>query len=270
MTDMPAIAIAGIAGRMGKELARLAADGGYPVTGGTEAPGSPHIGEDLGRLAGSPALQGVAPVTDAVAAATGARVWVDFTTPAATLGALDALRHTSVTGVIIGTTGFSAGDLSAIERASQSFAIVKAGNFSLGVAMLAALVKMAAERLGPDWDVDVLETHHRRKVDAPSGTALMLGEALAQGRGAPLDTLRAPPYEGAEATRNPGEIGFAVRRAGGIVGEHEVLFASEQETLRLAHTALDRAVFAEGALTAARWAAGQPPGLYTIQDVLGL
>ena len=136
--------------------------------------------------------------------------------------------------------------------------------------LLQALTRLAASRLGADWDIEILESHHRLKVDAPSGTALMLGEAAAEGRGKPLKEILAQPYLGPDAPRKEGEIGMAVRRAGGIYGEHEVMFASPRQVLRLSHMALDRAVFAEGAVQAGAWAVAQPPGLYGMEDVLGL
>ena len=171
---------------------------------------------------------------------------------------------------MIGTTGFSDDEEEAIKKASAKIAIMKSGNYSLGVNLLAALTKMAAARLGADWDIEILETHHRRKVDAPSGTALLLGDAAADGRGSDLSDLRSAPYDGPDAERQSGQIGFAVRRSGGVIGEHEVTFASEMEILSLSHTALDRAVFARGALAAAAWVSTQPPGLYDMGDMLDL
>ena len=149
-------------------------------------------------------------------------------------------------------------------------AIVRSGNFSLGVNVLIGLVEHAALRLDArDWDIEVLEAHHRRKVDAPSGTALMLGEAAAAGRGGDLSDLKSPPYDGITGEREPGRIGFAALRAGGIVGEHTVLFASEDEVVSLSHKAIDRSLFARGAVAAAAWVRSRPPGLYDMQDVLG-
>lgn len=269
MTDLPALAIAGAAGRMGRELVSGAVARNFPISGATEAPGLDVVGAPLCDLVMSGPAD-VFVVTDPVTAASDARVWIDFTTPAATLAALEALRHTPVSGVVIGTTGFSEAELEAVERASESFAIVKAGNFSLGVAMLCALVETTAARLGAAWDIEVLETHHRRKMDAPSGTALMVGEAAAKGRGVSLETLKSAPYDGPDALREEGRIGFSVRRAGGVVGEHEAMFASDREILKLSHTALDRAVFVDGALQAAQWVSGQAPGLYAMTDVLDL
>jgi 4-hydroxy-tetrahydrodipicolinate reductase len=263
------VAIAGIAGRMGRQLAAVSIDRGIKITGGTEVAAANAYGEDIGILAGRRAI-GLHPVADLAGAATGAAVWIDFTRPEATLAALKSLASTSVRAVVIGTTGFSAAEENAIAAAASRFAIVKAGNFSIGVNLLEALTRLAASRLGTDWDIEVLETHHRMKADAPSGTALMLGEAAAEGRGAPLSELRSVPYDGPNARRETGRIGFSVRRAGGVIGEHEVTFGSEKELIRLSHTALDRSVFAEGALHAAIWAAQQSPGLYDMNDVLGL
>ena len=269
MTDHLNIAIAGAAGRMGRQLVKAAIDQGHRISGGSEAPGSIHLGRDIGELADIKPL-GVAAYASIAEAAKGADVWIDFTVPRVTLAALDVLPSVGVKAVVIGTTGFTPEEEAAIERAGERLAIVKAGNFSLGVNLLQALVKQAASRLGDDWDIEVLETHHRRKIDAPSGTALMLGEAAADGRGKPLSELRAAPYDGADAKRVAGEIGFAVRRGGGVIGDHEVTFASDMEIVSLQHTALDRAVFAHGAIKAAAWAAASKHGFYGMDDVLGV
>lgn len=263
------VAIAGIAGRMGRQLAAEVIDRGLTLAGGSEVAAAGVFDEDIGTLAGRRAV-GLWPSPSAAEAAAGADVWIDFTRPEATLAALGALKTAPVRAVVIGTTGFTQAQEALIGEAASRFAIVKAGNFSLGINLMQALVKQAAASLGTDWDIEILESHHRLKVDAPSGTALMLGEAAAEGRGASLKTLHAAPYLGADARRNEGEIGMAVRRAGGIYGEHEVMFASPRETLRLSHMALDRTVFAEGAVHAALWAARQKPGLYSMNDVLGL
>ena len=152
----------------------------------------------------------------------------------------------------------------------ERIAIVRSGNFSLGVNLLAALVEQAAQRLGPDWDIEITEAHHRRKADAPSGTALLLGDAAAHGRNVRLESARLKPHDGITGARKEGGIGFSAIRGGGIVGEHDVRFIAEREILTLSHTALDRAVFADGALAAALWVADKPPGLYSMRDVLGL
>lgn len=269
MTNSLSIAVAGAAGRMGRQLIAAGLAANHKITGGTEAAESANLSQDLGALAGVKAI-GLKPVTDVVNAAANASVWIDFTVPAATLAALESLRHTAVHAVVIGTTGFTAEQEEAIAQAGKHFAIVKAGNFSLGVNLMTALTKIAAESLGPEWDIEILETHHRRKVDAPSGTALMLGEAAAEGRGQPLADLRQAPYDGPSAKRETGKIGFAVRRMGDVIGQHEATFGSEKELLTIGHTALDRSVFAEGAIEAARWAAKAEPGYYNMEDVLGL
>ena len=270
MTQKLSLGIAGVAGRMGRQLVATALEAGHQVVGGTELPDSPDRESDIAVLAGRVDPIGVTPCTDPVDAAADAQVWVDFTAPQATLAALHALRHTPVSAVVIGTTGFTAHQEAQIAAAGSEFAIVKAGNFSLGINLLTAMTRLVAARLGEGWDIEISETHHRHKVDAPSGTALMLGDAAAEGRGGKLERLRSAPYDGASAEREPGRIGFAVRRAGGVVGDHDVSFASEQEVLTLGHRALDRAVFAQGALKAAEWAMTQPPGLFDMEDVLSL
>ena len=269
MTDELNIAIAGCAGRMGRQLVSAAHAAGHEISGGSEVANSPNLGRDIGALAGLEPI-GTRAVSDIRAAANGASVWIDFTVPAATLEAVTHLIDAGVPSVVIGTTGFSAAEENELASAASKLAIVKAGNFSLGVNVLEALVKQAAERLGTDWDIEILETHHRHKVDAPSGTALMLGNAAAAGRGRDLETLRTPPYDGPDAKRDPGMIGFSVRRTGGVIGDHEVTLGTEMEVLSLRHTALDRAVFSHGAIKAAEWVVNQPPGLYDMSDVIGL
>lgn len=263
------IAIAGAAGRMGRALVRAARDSNaFRIVGGTERPGGGALGVDIGVLAGGEPI-GVAPQRDVSAAAASAAVWIDFTTPAATLAALDALKGSKLRAAIVGTTGFTPSQEAELASASAHFALVRSGNFSMGVHALAGLVRMAAQRLGAGWDIEIVETHHWRKRDAPSGTALLLGEAAAAGRGATLAAMRLPPRDGMGDERPEGGIGFASIRAGGVIGEHEVIFAAERELVTLSHQALDRAVFADGALAAAKWAAGKPPGLYAMKDVLG-
>ena len=262
-------AIAGAAGRMGRQLIAAATAAGHHITGGTETSASPDLNTDLGQLGGGAGL-GITPVEPVAAAAQNARIWVDFTRPAATLEALAALTETKVQAVIIGTTGFTDAQTAQIAAYSDRFAIVQAGNFSLGIALMSRLTEMAGTHLGADWDIEIHETHHRHKVDAPSGTALMLGHAAASGRNADLETLRQPPYDGPDAKRQAGQIGFSVQRAGGVIGDHDASFTSEVERISIRHTALDRRVFAEGAIKAAEWASAQPPGLYTIHQVLGL
>lgn len=197
-------------------------------------------------------------------------VVIDFSTPEASVELAQACAEQGGPALVIGSTGFSPEQDAAIEAAAEKIAIVRSGNFSLGVNILIGLVEHAALRLDArDWDIEVQETHHRRKADAPSGTALMLGEAAAQGRGRDLEELKSPPYDGIQGEREPGRIGFAASRAGGVIGEHTVLFASEDEVLRLSHSAIDRSLFAKGAVAAAAWVRSRRPGLYDMQDVLG-
>lgn len=268
-SDALKVAVAGVAGRMGRQLAAMVIDRGHVLAGASEVAQAGVFDEDVGTLAGRRAV-GVWPSPDVQEAAASADVWIDFTRPEATLAALGALRSTPVRAVVIGTTGFAPDQEIVIRAAADRFTIVKAGNFSVGINVLQALTRLAASRLGADWDIEVLEAHHRLKVDAPSGTALMLGEAAAEGRGRKLGDLLAKPYLGPSAARKEGEIGMAVRRSGGIYGEHEVMFGATREVLRLSHMALDRTVFADGAVAAAEWAATRPPGLYDMNDVLGL
>jgi len=198
-------------------------------------------------------------------------VIIDFSTAAAS-AELASLAAAAAGGpaLVIGSTGFSSEEEIAVRAAAVRVAIVKSGNFSLGINVLAGLVRQAAERLGPaDWDIEIIEAHHRRKRDAPSGTALMLGEGAARGRRARLEDLALPPRQAIGAERPRGAIGFSSVRGGGIVGEHSVMFAAEDEIVTLSHSARDRRLFARGAVEAAMWIAGRAPGLYSMGDVLG-
>lgn len=200
-----------------------------------------------------------------------AEVAIDFTTPAASVALARAAAERGGPALVIGSTGLSDEDIAAIGEAARSVAIVRAGNFSLGVNMLMGLVAQAARALGPDaYDIEIFEAHHRRKVDAPSGTALMLGEAAAAGRNVKLADVAQRIRDGITGPRPPGEIGFSVLRGGDIIGEHSVSFVADDEILTLSHSARDRGLFARGAVEAARWVALQPPGEYDMQDVLGL
>ena len=254
------IAIAGAAGRMGQAIAACAGPD-FVITGGSERPGTPPIGADKGgwTIADSPSR-----------AAQSAEVWIDFTTPQATLEALEQLKLTKVCTAIVGATGLSPQQEQQVADHAKRIAIVRDRNFSLGVNLMIGLVEQVAARLGEDWDIEITEGHHRRKVDAPSGTALMIGEAAARGRGAPLADLRVPPHDGQSGPRRQGSIAFSVIRGGGIIGDHDAAFISDEEILSVSHRALDRAIFAKGALTAAKWAVSQKPGLYAMRDVLGL
>ena len=197
-------------------------------------------------------------------------VIIDFSTPEASVELAKACAARGGPALVIGSTGLSPEQDAEIEAAAEKIAIVRSGNFSLGLNILIGLVEHAAQRLdGRDWDIEVLETHHRRKVDAPSGTALMLGEAAANGRGRDLEDLKTAPYDGITGPREPGKIGFASLRAGGVIGEHTVLFGSDDELLTLSHSAIDRSLFAKGAVAAAAWVRNRRPGLYDMQDVLG-
>jgi len=197
-------------------------------------------------------------------------VVIDFSTAEASVALARTCAERGGPALVIGSTGFTPEQDAQILAASERIAIVRSGNFSLGVNILIGLVEHAAQRLDArDWDIEIIEAHHRLKVDAPSGTALMLGEAAAAGRNADLADLRTPPYDGITGEREPGRIGFATVRAGGIVGDHTVLFGSKDETLTLSHSAIDRSLFAKGAVAAAAWVRTRRPGLYDMQDVLG-
>jgi 4-hydroxy-tetrahydrodipicolinate reductase len=199
----------------------------------------------------------------------GADVFVDFSAPDALEGHLNqALRAGKP--ILIGTTGLSPFHQALIDAAAKDVAVLQAANTSLGVNLLSHLVREAAARLGEDWDIEIAEMHHRMKADAPSGTALLLGEAAAEGRGVDLDAVSDRGRDGITGARAPGHIGFAVLRGGTVAGEHQVIFAGEHERIELNHRAESRAVFARGALAAARWLAGKPAGLYSMADVLGL
>ena len=259
----------GCAGRMGRVLIRLiAAQDGVELAGGLEAAGSAALGQDLGILAGGEKL-GLTASDDALALLNQADGVIDFTTPAATVE-LAALAAQARLVHIIGTTGCDAAEDAQIAAAARHARIVKSGNMSLGVNMLAGLVRQAAAQLDDDWDIEIVDMHHRHKVDAPSGTALLLGEAAAAGRGVSLDDVKDSGRDGIGAPRAAGNIGFAALRGGSVVGDHEVILAGTHEHIRLAHRAEDRDIFARGALKAALWAKDQPEGLYDMGDVLGL
>jgi 4-hydroxy-tetrahydrodipicolinate reductase len=268
MSDMK-IAVLGAGGRMGQALARVLADTpGCALAGGIEAKGSPYVGRDIGEVAGLEPI-GIA-ITDAplpvFAAVDGV---LDFTTPASTLEFV-ALSAQARLVHVIGTTGLSAADEAKIEAAARHATIVKAGNMSLGVNLLAALTARVAAALGAEFDIEILEMHHKHKRDAPSGTSLMLGRAAAEARGVSLKDRAVWTRDGDTGPRRDGDIGFAALRGGDVVGEHRVIFAGPGERIELAHIATDRGIFARGAVKAALWARGRGPGLYSMQDVLGL
>ncbi|WP_410217171.1 4-hydroxy-tetrahydrodipicolinate reductase [Paracoccus sp. (in: a-proteobacteria)] len=265
----PGIVVTGASGRMGQMLIRLILD--HPqvrLVGALERSGHDWLGRDVGTaMGGAPA--GVTVTDDAVTAIAQAQAVIDFTTPAATVVFAELTAQARAVHVI-GTTGLEPAHLDALKAAARHAPIIRAGNMSLGVNLLVGLTRKVAAALGTDWDIEVVEAHHRHKVDAPSGTALMLGEAAAQGRGASLEDLRVPAREGITGARTPGSIGFAAIRGGDVVGEHDVIFAAEGERIVLRHMATDRAIFARGAIRAAIWGQDKGPGQYDMHDVLGL
>ncbi|SDR24655.1 4-hydroxy-tetrahydrodipicolinate reductase [Pseudovibrio sp. Tun.PSC04-5.I4] len=268
MGDMRLVVV-GAGGRMGRALIRTVTEmDGVVVSGAVERTGSEFLGKDAGELAGCGKLS--VPVTANLDAAfEQAEGVLDFTIPEATVGfATAAARHSIVH--VIGTTGMTSAQSAELVSSATSARIVKSGNMSLGVNLLAGLVKKAAAALDEDFDIEVLEMHHKHKVDAPSGTALLLGEAAAEGRGIDLETNSVRTRDGITGARNRGDIGFATLRGGSVVGEHTVMFAGEGERIDLSHIATDRHIFARGAVKAALWALKQQPGLYSMADVLGL
>ena len=269
MADQTRIAVTGVSGRMGQMLIRTIADSDVTkLVGAIERSGHPWIGQDLGVAMGR-APSGILVTDDADVALEHADVVIDFTAPAATL-ALSAAAAAAGVAHVIGTTGMTDSEIAQLAPAAVTSAQVRAGNMSLGVNLLVQLTKKVAAALDEDFDIEVIEAHHNQKVDAPSGTALMLGEAAAQGRGVALNDVRDSGRDGMTGARKRGDIGFTAIRGGDIVGEHDVLFAAEGERIVLRHLATDRAIFARGAVKAARWAHGKEPGQYDMLDVLGL
>jgi len=268
MADMRLV-VMGAGGRMGRALVKAITEAeGVTVCAALERAGSLALGKDAGDLAGVGPL-GVPVTDDALTAVVHAEGIVDFTAPAATVE-LAALAAQARVAHIIGTTGLSADDLAKISAAARHAPIVRSGNMSLGVNVLAVLVQKAAAALGPDWDIEILEMHHRMKVDAPSGTALLLGEAAARGRDINLADHSVRSRDGHTGARKAGDIGFATLRGGSVIGEHSVILAGAGERITLSHHAEDRSLFATGAIKAALWARGRKPGQYSMLDVLGL
>lgn len=263
------IAVMGAGGRMGLELMRAVAGApGCELSGATEVPGAAALGRDVGELIGRGTL-GIAVTSNAAAVISSADAILDFTSPAASAAfAAECAKSGAVH--VIGTTGFDAAANAAIAAAAKSTVIVKSGNMSLGVNLLAALTKKVAAALGEDFDIEILEMHHKLKVDAPSGTALLLGEAAAAGRGAQLSEKSVRVRDGHTGARKSGDIGFATLRGGSVVGDHTVMFADDGERIELTHKAADRSIFAKGAIRAALWGKGRAPGLYAMADVLGI
>jgi 4-hydroxy-tetrahydrodipicolinate reductase len=262
------IAVAGAGGRMGTTLARaILAHQATTLIGAFERPGAPTLGRDIGSLIGADGT-GITVTDDINAAIVNAQAVVDFTAPDATVALAHKLAKLGIAH-IIGTTGCTPAHDAAIAEAAKRTVIVKAGNMSLGVNLLTVLTKKVAAALDADFDIEIVEMHHRHKVDAPSGTALMLGKAAAEGRGIDLAAKGVMSREGHTGAREAGTIGFATLRGGDVVGEHTVIFAADGERIEITHKATDRALFARGAVKAALWAKGKPPGLYSMLDVLG-
>ena len=269
MTDMRLI-VNGAAGRMGRMIIKTMQETpGFKLAGALERPGAPTLGQDAGTVAGLAAPLGCALTDDAWALMMGADGIVDFAAPAASVEMAGLAAQARIAHVI-GTTGLSGEDVEKIAAAARHAPIVRSGNMSLGVNLLASLVREAARALGAEFDIEIVEMHHRMKVDAPSGTALMLGQAAAEGRGIELGQHSARGRDGLTGARKAGDIGFAALRGGTVIGEHSVIFAGEGERIVLSHHAEDRVLFARGALKAALWARDRKPGLYAMADVLGL
>lgn len=263
------IGIVGCAGRMGRLLvAEVLAGPGCELVGGTERADSPVLGQDIAVLGGGEP-SGVVVTDDARALFTAADVIVDFTVPAATVMHAKLATETG-TAMVIGTTGLGPQHQAAIDILARKAAVVQAANMSVGVNLLLGLTTQVAKVLGEEYDIEIVEMHHRHKVDAPSGTALALGNAAAAGRGVALDAVAQRVRDGHTGARRRGDIGFATLRGGDVVGEHTVLFAGEGEQLALTHKATSRTVLARGAIRAARWVGGRAPGIYSMRDVLGL
>ncbi|MFZ3324032.1 MAG: 4-hydroxy-tetrahydrodipicolinate reductase [Usitatibacter sp.] len=262
------LAIAGASGRMGRVLLEAASlTPGVTLGAALDIAASPFAGHDAGEIC--IAATGVKIETDVAAALARADVLIDFTRPEGTLAHVKACRAAK-RAIVIGTTGFSAGGLDEIRAASNDIAIMMAPNMSIGMLVMAKLVEMASRVLGPDYDAEVFEIHHSKKVDAPSGTALMLGKVVAKARGENFDDGAVFARHGNTGERKPGTVGFASLRAGDVVGDHTVYFGGAGERIEVTHRSTSRATYAQGAMRAARFIATQKPGLYDMDDVLGL
>ncbi len=268
MTNMK-LAVTGAAGRMGRALTVAINEAeGCTLVGGTEPQGSEFIGQDMGELSGLGELGAI--ITDDLPELfTKINGIIDFSTPASTLEHAELAAQARIVHVI-GTTGMSKEDEKKLHAASRHSRIIKAGNMSLGVNLLSELVRRVAAALDEDFDIEVVEMHHKHKVDAPSGTALMLGEAAADGRGVNLNDKAVRSRDGITGARKSGDIGFATLRGGSVVGEHTVIFAGNAERIELTHRTQSRTIFANGAIKAALWGADKKPGYYSMLDVLGL
>jgi 4-hydroxy-tetrahydrodipicolinate reductase len=267
--DKMKIAVTGAAGRMGRELVRTVhGRQDCVVAGAIEQAGSIALGQDVGLLAGLGKL-GVAISDDPLEVFAKVDAVLDFTVPKATVEFAGLAANARIVHVL-GTTGLSAADDAKIKAAARHATIVTAGNMSLGVNLLTAITRQVAAALDADFDIEIVEMHHRHKIDAPSGTALMLGRAAAEGRGVDLDKVSARGRDGHTGERRRGDIGFASLRGGSVVGEHSVIFAADGEIVEITHRAFDRGIFARGAVKAALWGRGKGPGLYSMMDVLGI
>jgi 4-hydroxy-tetrahydrodipicolinate reductase len=254
---MTSIGIFGAAGRMGRAIAQVAMEAGLGIAGGTDR-------DPAGEIA-----PGIAMAADPLALAEAADVLIDFSVPGALSAHLDACIA-ATKPILVGTTGLESVHHALIDQAAAHIPVLQTGNTSLGVNILAALVEKAAASLGDDWDIEIVEMHHRHKVDAPSGTALLLGEAAARGRGVPLADHSERGRDGITGARAQGAIGFASLRGGSVAGDHQVIFAAEGERIEIGHRAENRVIFARGAVKGARWLVGKPAGRYDMKGVLGL
>ncbi len=269
MPEQTKIIVAGASGRMGRMLVQAVQENdNCQLVGATERAGSDWVGRDLGECLGGKSM-GIPVVDDLLDIVSNCHVLLDFTTPKATIANAELTAQARVAHVI-GTTGLEDADLKYLSAAARHAPVIRAGNFSLGVNLLTVLTQKVAAALDADFDIEIVEMHHRHKVDAPSGTALMLAEAAADGRGATLADIRDPAREGITGERTRGHIGFSAMRGGDVVGEHEVVFAGFGERISLKHIASDRMLFARGAVKAALWGHHQKPGEYSMLDVLGL
>ena len=269
MTQLPGITVTGASGRMGQMLVKgITAHPGARLVGSIERPGHAWIGKDIGLCMGGAAL-GVTVTDDPLEAFAVSQAVIDFTAPAATVE-FAALAAQARAVHVVGTTGLEPEHHRKLDLAAHHAVIIQAGNMSLGVNLLTRLTQKVAAALDADWDIEIIEAHHRMKVDAPSGTALMLGEAAAAGRGIDLANTKQSGRDGITGARKRGDIGFSAIRGGDIVGEHDVLFAADGERIVLRHLATDRSIFVRGALKAALWGQSQKPGRYDMMDVLGI
>ncbi len=269
MTELPGIVVTGVSGRMGQMLAKVVLESDKArLVGAVERPGHDWVGGDLGLAMGGSEI-GLAVTDDPLEVFAQAQAVLDFTAPAATV-AFATLAAQARLVHVIGTTGLDDADLARLNAASRHAVIVRSGNMSLGVNVLAKVTRLVAQALDEDFDIEIIETHHNQKVDAPSGTALMLGEAAAEARGVNLADVSERGRDGITGPRKRGDIGFSAIRGGDIIGEHDVMFAGAGERIILRHVANDRSLYAKGALKAALWGQDKKPGEYDMLDVLGL